>query len=127
MTSTGNKAPGFAKRPDYALAIAAAEGRMQALFDGEVVADSSAVLTMTEQGHEPVRYFPRADVRMDRLTRTAHDTFCPFKGHASYWTVTAGGAQAENAAWSYETPYDEVLGIKEYIAFYADKVTVKRV
>lgn len=126
MTSTGNTAPGFAKRPGYALAVAAAESRMQALFNDEVIADSSAVLTMAEENHAPVFYFPRTDVRMNRLTRTEHDTFCPFKGHASYWTIDAGGAQAANAAWSYEAPYDEVLGIKDHIAFYADKVTVKR-
>jgi len=123
---TENRAPGFTKRPDYMLAVAPSEGRMLALCKDEVIADSAATLTMEEAGHDPVVYFPRGDVRMDRLTRTDLDTFCPFKGHASYWTIVAGGAQAENAAWSYETPYDEVLGIKEYIAFYADKVTVKR-
>jgi len=120
---TGNPAPGFAKRPDYALAIAPAEGRMQALLDGAVIADSADAIAMTEQNHDPVFYFPRGDVRMDRLTRTGHDTFCPFKGHASYWSI----GDAENAAWSYETPYDEMHGIKDCIAFYADKVTVKRV
>lgn len=118
-----NTAPGFAKRPDYALAIAPADGRVRAEFNGETIADSTNAVAMEEANHEPVIYFLRADVRMDRLTRTDHDTFCPFKGHASYWTI----AGAENAAWSYETPYDEVLGIKDYIAFYADKVTVGRV
>lgn len=118
-----NTAPGFAKRPDYALAIGPADGRMQALCDGDVVADSTNAIAMEEANHDPIIYFPRADIRMDRLTRTDHDTFCPFKGHASYWTI----GHAENAAWSYETPYDEVLGIKDYIAFYGEAVTVKRV
>lgn len=120
---TGNPAPGFAKRPDYALTIAPAEGRVQALLDDEVIADSVGAIAMSEQNHDPVIYFPRADVRMDRLTRTDHDTFCPFKGNASYWSIDS----AENAAWSYEAPYDEMRGIKNSIAFYADKVTVKRV
>lgn len=118
-----NAAPGFAKHPGYALAIAAADGRVQAVFNGEIIADSTNALAMTETKHDPIFYFPRADVRMDRLTRTGHDTFCPFKGHASYWTI----ADAENTAWSYETPYDEVPEIKDYIAFYGDKVTVGRV
>ncbi len=120
---TGNPAPGFAKRPDYALAIAPTKGRVQALIDGAVIADSADAITMTEQNHDPVIYFPRADVHMDMLTRTGHDTFCPFKGHASYWSI----GDAENAAWSYEAPYDEMLGIRDHIAFYGDKVSVTRV
>lgn len=119
----GNPAPGFAKRPDYALAIAPAEGRMQAAIDGAVIADSANAIAMIEHNHDPVIYFPRADVRMDQLERTDHDSFCPFKGHASYWSI----GNAENAAWSYEAPYDEMRGIKDCIAFYADKVTVTRV
>jgi len=120
---TGNPAPGFAKRPDYALAIAPADGRMQATIDGAVIADSANAIAMTEQNHDPVIYFPRADVRMDKLERTDHDSFCPFKGHASYWSIGI----SENVAWSYETPFDEMRGIKDCIAFYADKVTVTRV
>jgi uncharacterized protein (DUF427 family) len=126
MPPTGNTAPGFAKRPDYALDIVPSDGRIQALFEGEIIAETTAALTMEEANHEPVVYFPRADVRMDRLTRTDHDTFCPFKGHASYWTIEAGGKRAENAAWSYEEPYDEVAGIRDNIAFYADKVEINR-
>ena len=127
MAPSKNAAPGFAKRPDYEISILPAAGRMQALFHGKVIADSTAALQMDEENHAPVLYFPRADVRMERLARTDHDSFCPFKGHASYWTVAAGGTAAENAAWSYETPYDEVGAIKDHIAFYPDKVTVKRV
>lgn len=126
MATSGNAAPGFAKRPEYEITIAPAAGRMQALFHGEVIADSAGALQMDEESHAPVVYFPRAHVRMERLARTDRDSFCPFKGHAAYWTVAAGGAQAENAAWSYETPYDEVSAIKDHIAFYSDKVTVKR-
>ena len=121
----GKPAPGFAKRPDYALAIAPAEGRMQALLDGAVIADSADAIAMTEQNHDPVFYFPRGDVRMDRLTRTGHDTFCTFKGHASYWTTEAGGRREENVAWSYEAPYDEIREITGMIALYQDRMKLE--
>ncbi|MGO9080082.1 MAG: DUF427 domain-containing protein [Streptosporangiaceae bacterium] len=52
----------------------------------------------------PVYYFPRADVRFDLLEPTGHHTRCPFKGEASYYTVTAGGQRAENAVWAYPQP-----------------------
>ena len=58
----------------------------------------------------------------ESLTRTSHSTHCPFKGDASYFTLESRGRTAENSVWSYETPYDEVAVIKEYLAFYPDKV-----
>jgi uncharacterized protein (DUF427 family) len=59
---------------------------------------------------------------MDRLTKTKLSTYCPFKGHASYFSFVGG---AENAVWSYEQPYDEVLPIAEHLAFYPDKVDIQ--
>lgn len=69
-------------------------------------------------------YVPRADVDMDRLTRTAaRRTHCPFKGGASYFTLSSrNGRVASDAVWSYETPYDEVMSIRERLAFYPNKV-----
>ena len=31
-------------------------------------------------------YVPRADTKMNRLTKTSHSTHCPFKGDLSYFT-----------------------------------------
>ena len=73
---------------------------------------------MKEGDYPAVYYVPRRDVRMDRLTRTAHTTYCPYKGHASYFSVANGPA---NAVWSYEQPYDEMAGIKDLLSFYPDK------
>ena len=92
---------------------------MQVKFNGEVIADSVEAIRLEEGDYAPVYYFPRKDVRMERLSRTAHHTYCPFKGTASYFSLKGG---AENAVWTYETPYDEMLAIKELVAFYSDKV-----
>lgn len=51
--------------------------------------------------------------------RTDHQTYCPFKGHASYYSLKDG---PENAAWSYERPYEEMRAIAQCLAFYPDKV-----
>ena len=56
---------------------------------------------------------------MERLSRTTHQTYCPFKGHAAYYALKDG---PENAVWTYEKPYDEMSVIKERLAFYPDKV-----
>jgi uncharacterized protein (DUF427 family) len=69
-----------------------------------------------------VSLVPREDVHFDHLERSAHQTFCPFKGEASYWTARVGHRVEENVAWSYEDPFDEARGLKDYVSFYADRV-----
>ena len=59
---------------------------------------------------------------MDLLEKTDHSTHCPFKVDASYYTVNAGGQSAENAVWSCELPFDEAAGIKDWLAFYWNKM-----
>ena len=116
---SANPAPGFAKRPDHRIATAPAGRRMQVRLKGEVIADSADAVRMEEGSYPAVYYFPRKDVRMERFERTEHHTYCPFKGQASYYSLKGG---PENAAWSYETPYDEMLAIRGMLAFYPDKV-----
>ena len=115
----GNPAPGFSKDPDYRIKTGPAAGRAQVKFKGEVIADSTGAVRMEEGSYPAVYYFPRKDVRMDRLERTNHRTHCPFKGQASYYSLKGG---PQNAVWSYEQPYDEMAAIREYLAFYPDKV-----
>lgn len=111
--------PGYKKHPEHRLAAKPAGARAQVRFNGEVIADSTEAIRLEEGDYPPVYYFPRKDVRMERLSRTSHQTYCPFKGTASYFSLEGG---AENAVWTYETPYDEMLAIKELVAFYPDKV-----
>jgi uncharacterized protein (DUF427 family) len=65
---------------------------------------------------------PRSDADMSLLKRTDHQTHCPYKGDASYFSIVADGRSAENAVWSYEQPFPAVDEIKEYLAFYPDRV-----
>ena len=117
-----NPAPGFKKRPDWRIVTKPAGRRLQVKFGGEVIADTASAVRMEEGTYPAVYYFPRVDVKMDRLERTSHKTHCPFKGDASYYSFKGG---AENAVWSYETPYDEMQSIAGLVAFYPDKVEIK--
>jgi uncharacterized protein (DUF427 family) len=96
--------------------------RVVVRFEGEIVADSTRVLVMRATGAPPVQYIPREDVDMTRLTRTAHATYCPYKGDATYWSLRVSDREVENAAWSYESPYPQVAPIKGHLAFYEDRV-----
>ncbi|MEE8271648.1 MAG: DUF427 domain-containing protein, partial [Alphaproteobacteria bacterium] len=101
----------------YRVVVEPRSQRIRAVFNGETIADSARVLVMHETRLPHAFYFPRDDVRMDLLARTDHHTNCPFKGNASYWTLTVGEKTAENVAWSYENPFDESSIVKDYVAF----------
>ena len=109
-------------RPAPHIQTAPAGGTVRVLFKGELIAESRDVLAMQEGSYPTVYYFPRRDVKMDRLARSSHGTHCPFKGDASYFSVVGG---PENAVWSYEQPYDEMRAIKERLAFYPDKFDIR--
>jgi acyl-CoA thioesterase-2 len=112
----------WGKVPGYRVDLEPSATRRRARFRGAIVADSERALVVTETKHDAVVYFPREDVHLEHLKRTDHQTFCPFKGDASYWTLRVGDDVAENIAWSYEAPFDEVAGLKDYVSFYADRV-----
>jgi uncharacterized protein (DUF427 family) len=104
------------------IVIEASPKRIRVMFNGNTIADSLAALLVLEQGHMPVYYLPRADVRMDLLAPGDRHTHCPWKGDASYWSLMVGAQRCENAAWSYERPLESVRGIASAIAFQWDSV-----
>ncbi len=114
-----NSGPGYKQHPHHRVETKPAGRRMQVRFNGEVIADSRDAVLLQESNHRDVYYFPRQDMKMERLLRSSHRTYCPFKGHASYYSLANG---PENAVWTYAEPYDEVRAIKERLAFYLDKV-----
>jgi uncharacterized protein (DUF427 family) len=114
----------YHKYPDHRVDLEPRDGRVTVRCGGEVLVDTAKALVVNETRHDPVLYFPREDVRMELLERTDHETFCPFKGEASYFSIVAGERREENAVWSYEDPFDQVAGLKDYVAFYPDRVEV---
>jgi uncharacterized protein (DUF427 family) len=107
---------------DHPITIEPSAGRVRVVAGGRVIADSRNALTLRESAYAPVHYIPRADVDMTLLARTDNATYCPYKGDAAYFSITAGGERAVNAVWTYEAPYDAVAEIKDHLAFYAERV-----
>ena len=108
--------------PNHPITIEPNAKRVVVTLGGRVVADTRAALTMHESNHPPVQYIPRGDVDLSLLERTAHATYCPYKGDASYYSIPAGGERSVNAIWTYESPYPAVAQIKDHVAFYPDRV-----
>ena len=118
MDSKPIKIPG----PDHPITITPTKGRVTATVNGKRIADTREALTLKEAAYPPVQYIPRKDVDMTQLQRTAHRTYCPYKGECAYYSIPAGGERSVNAVWSYEAPYVAVSAIREYLAFYPDRV-----
>ncbi|HZK99624.1 MAG TPA: DUF427 domain-containing protein [Caulobacteraceae bacterium] len=118
MTIDTIKIPG----PDHPITVVANPRRVRVRFNGHVIADSADVLTLTEAGYRPVGYFPRQDVTMDYMARTDRVSHCPYKGHASYFTLMMDGHIAENAVWTYEAPYPAMAAIRDRLAFFPNEV-----
>jgi uncharacterized protein (DUF427 family) len=112
------KMPGL----DHPITIIPNAKRVRVIFAGRTIADTRKALTLGEAGYAAVHYIPRADADMNALQRTDNHTHCPYKGDASYFTIFVDGHRSENAVWSYEQPFPAVTEIKDYLAFYPDRV-----
>ena len=116
--------------PRHFMRVKPVAGRVRILKDGKVLADSTRALRVLEAGkdlYDPCLYLPRADL-VARLVPAARErTWCPLKGHASYFDLAGeGDADAAPAiAWSYEETLDIAAELKDLVAFYPDRVTVE--
>jgi uncharacterized protein (DUF427 family) len=108
--------------PDHPITIEPNPKRVRVLFNGRVIADTTHALTLREASLPPVQYVPREDAAMALFTRTSSGTYCPYKGDAAYYSLTVDGHTAEDAVWTYESPYPAVASIKDHLAFYPDRV-----
>jgi uncharacterized protein (DUF427 family) len=118
MSSKPIKVPG----PDHPITIMPTKGRVIVVVKGKRIADTRDALTLKEASYPAVQYIPREDVDQTQLQRTLHQTYCPYKGECAYYSIPSGGERSVNAAWTYEAPYASVSLIREYLAFYADRV-----
>ena len=109
---------GWTLNPDYQVEFDPIPAEVRVTFGGETIGASRSARVMYELGHAPMYYLPRDAVDMSCLEPTDRDTYCPYKGHASYWTVRVGDAVAENAIWTYLNPYPELALLEGYLGFY---------
>ena len=90
---------------------------------GRVLADTRNALILREAGYPGRFNIPREDVDLALLKRTERSaTYCPYKGDCCYFSIPLGGDRSTNAVWTYKAPFAAVLVIKDYLAFYPDRV-----
>jgi acyl-CoA thioesterase-2 len=114
----------WGRYPDYRIELVPLRATARVWHGDVLLAESDSCLRLEETKHTDRLYFPEADVRWEHFAPTEHHSICPFKGEADYWTLTAADPAEENVVWTYRQPFDEVGGIKGYVAFYHERLRV---
>ncbi len=97
--------------------------RIRIVHQGTLLADTTHALRVLETSHPPVYYLPPEDLAMQHLRPSRHrQSFCEFKGMASYWDLELDGSCIEAVAWSYPAPAPRFAGLRDHLAFYAGKL-----
>lgn len=110
---------------DHPITIEPTGRRVTVRAGDTVIAETDAALTLQESTYPPVQYVPLADVDPAVLQPTDTQTFCPYKGDASYFSVAVpGGETITDAIWTYAEPHEPVAAIKGHVAFYPSRVQI---
>jgi uncharacterized protein (DUF427 family) len=96
--------------------------RIKIVFNGQLIVDSQNAKRVLETSHPPTYYIPIEDIKPDILKPSSKGTYCEWKGEARYYDVVVGDLTAKNAAWFYPNPVSKYEEIKDYVAFYANKM-----
>jgi uncharacterized protein (DUF427 family) len=115
------------KIPDasHPIAIRPTGSHVTVRLGGTVIAETDRALSLAEASYPVVQYIPLDDVDKSLLEPSATQTYCPYKGEASYYTVTTADGRTEaDVIWTYEHPYPSVAEIAGHVAFYGDRAEI---
>jgi uncharacterized protein (DUF427 family) len=112
------------KIPDetHPITVRPTGSRVTVRVGGVTIADSDGALSLAESSYPVVQYVPIADVDQAVLRPSDNESYCPYKGEASYYSVQLPDGRTEtDLIWTYEHPYDAVAEIAGHLAFYSDR------
>jgi uncharacterized protein (DUF427 family) len=110
-----------ARDPYHRVDILDTSRHVRVSVNGKTVAETTRGRVLYETGLPPRWYFPREDVRPDLMTASDHHTGCAYKGFASYWSV----GDEDDVVWSYHEPQREAERIRDYLAFFNERVDIE--
>lgn len=99
---------------------------IRVLFADQVVASSTKAVRVLETAGAPTYYIAPEDVCQDALRVREGFSICEWKGAAIYYDVHVGARLAEQAAFSYPDPLDDLAegyaSLAGWIGFYPARV-----
>ena len=110
--------------PDHPITIEPSTEHVVMRAGEAVIADSGSTLVLRESTYPAVYYVPLSDVDQSVLVDSGTQTYCPYKGDASYYSVAGAEGEITDAIWTYRAPYPAVAQIAGHVAFYPDRVNI---
>ena len=115
---------GHPRNPYHRVDCLRSERRLRVEAAGATLVDTATTLAVFETALEPRLYVDPRFVRMDLLRTSATQSYCPYKGTATYWTARIDGIVIDDVAWSYEDPLPESAPLQRFLSFDDARVTV---
>lgn len=115
----------WSKYPGYRVDVIPMVGRVRVTHGDVLLAQSDRCVRVEESNHVDRIYLPAEDVRWELFEESATTSACPFKGGASYWTLTASERPLIDVVWAYREPFEEVADLADHVCFYQDRVTIE--
>jgi uncharacterized protein (DUF427 family) len=115
---------GHVRDPYHRVDVLSTSRHVRASIAGTLLAESRRTRVIFETGHSPRWYFPPEDVRAE-LIPTDLWTMCPYKGYGDYFSVRAGRELHENVAWTYREPLHDAAAVRDYLAFFNERVEIE--
>ena len=102
--------------------VEASTRRIRVVLGDVTVAETTRAFRVLETSHPPAYYVPPEDVRSEYLRSSRRQTYCEFKGQASYYDLVVGERTVRDAAWYYPDPSPGYEVIRDHLAFYPGRV-----
>jgi uncharacterized protein (DUF427 family) len=114
---------GHAIDPYHRVDVRASSRHVRVSLDGVILADSTSARSLFETGLPTRWYVPREDL-IGQLEPSELTSTCAYKGHASYLSLP-GQASGENIAWYYADPLHDAAAVKDFVAFFDERVDIE--
>jgi len=111
---------GHAADPYHRIDIRQSSRHLVVKDGARLIADTTRPVVLYESGFAPRWYVPRQDIDEKALIPAEGQTFCPYKGLASYYDI----GDRKRAAWSYLQAWPEVARISNLVSFEPDEIDV---
>lgn len=102
-------------------------GRITVELGGQTVASTDKAWRVLETSHPPTYYLPSESFADGVLLPVTGQSWCEWKGQASYFDLVTERARAPKAAWTYRDPtpgFEPIAGAIAVMAAQVDRCTV---
>jgi len=117
---------GHPRNPYHRIDCLRAQRRLRVSAAGVTLVDTSQTLAVYETALEPRLYVDPGLVRADLLERSDSESYCPYKGTATYWSARIGDTVLDDIAWSYEEPLPESAPLGGLLSFDENRADVEQ-